>query len=73
MVSERERFETLRRDDFTCRTCGARMNVEELTAQEDVTTSLGVRKRHLYAQCDDCSTHRRKPCDPPGACLLSQR
>jgi len=56
-VSKRLRYEVIRRDDFTCRYCGARAPDVELTVDHVVPVALGGGDgpENLVTACADCN------------------
>lgn len=56
-VSRRLRFEILRRDNYTCRYCGAQAPAVKLTVDHVIPTTLGGGDdpTNLVAACHDCN------------------
>lgn len=56
-ISSRLRFEILRRDNFTCRYCGANADASPLTIDHVIPTALGGpdTAENLVAACQDCN------------------
>src|SRR4051812_32232946 len=69
-VSKRLRFEILRRDNHTCKYCGATGDESPLTIDHVVPTALGGSDdpTNLVAACKDCNAG--KSSIPPGAHLV---
>lgn len=57
-VSKRLRFEILRRDNYTCRYCGANPEDRELRVDHVVPVALGGKDEptNLVTACDPCNT-----------------
>ncbi|MGY5308727.1 HNH endonuclease [Nocardia gipuzkoensis] len=57
-VTKRVRFEVLRRDNYTCRYCGAKAETSPLTVDHVVPVSLGGGDdpSNLVAACADCNS-----------------
>jgi len=57
VVSRRQRFEILRRDNYTCRYCGARAPDVTLTVDHVIPTALGGSddSTNLVTACRDCN------------------
>jgi hypothetical protein len=70
-VSKRLRYEVLRRDNHTCRYCGASAPDVPLTVDHVVPTTLGGTDDpgNLVAACRDCNSG--KSATPPGAPLVA--
>lgn len=57
-VSKRTRYEVLRRDNFTCRYCGAKAPDVELRVDHVIPVALGGsdKPENLVAACHDCNS-----------------
>jgi len=67
-ISKRLRFEILRRDNYTCRYCGASAPEAKLTIDHVTPTALGGRDEptNLVTACQDCNTGKTSiPPDAP--------
>lgn len=71
-VSKRTRFEVLRRDNYTCRYCGASAPDVELTVDHVVPVALGGTDNpdNLVTACRDCNAG--KASTSPDAALVQQ-
>lgn len=70
-VSKRLRYEVLRRDDFTCRYCGASAPEAKLVVDHVTPTTLGGEDvpENLVAACVDCNAGKSSV--PVGADLVN--
>lgn len=70
-VSKRLRFEILRRDNYTCRYCGARGNETPLTIDHVTPVALGGTDApdNLVTACEPCNAGKSSV--PPGAPLVA--
>lgn len=70
-VSKRLRFEVLRRDNHTCRYCGASAPAVELHVDHVLPVALGGEDKasNLVASCSDCNSGKSSV--PPDAALVA--
>lgn len=70
-VSKRLRYEILRRDNHTCRYCGATAPEVKLTVDHVIPTALGGTDEpaNLVCACEPCNSG--KSATPPGAPLVA--